>query len=97
MSYQSKKLPRAHRKKQRLTISLSSETRCYLEAARERAKSPSMSAYLESLVEDLRNREEMAALEAQAAAYYDHLSPKEIEEESEWGRAGAASVSRLED
>lgn len=90
-------MARQHHKKQRLTVSLSSETRRYLETARERAKSPSMSAYLESLIEDLRNKEEMAAIEAKTAAYYDRLGSKEMEEEAEWGRVGAASVSQLED
>jgi hypothetical protein len=51
---------------------------------------------LESLVQDLRAKTEMAAIEAQTAAYYDSLSEAQMEEQADWGTVGAASVSQLE-
>ncbi len=83
-------------RKERLTVSVSRDTREYLEAACERTHAPSMSAYLESLVQDLRAKNEMAAIEAQTAAYYDNLSEAEMEEQADWGTVGAAAVSQIE-
>jgi hypothetical protein len=83
-------------KKERVTVSLSPDTVRYLEGRREETQAPSMSAYLESVVRDLRAKEQMASLEAAAIAYYDSLTPAQIKEESEWGRVGAASLSQFE-
>ncbi|MGH2508388.1 MAG: hypothetical protein ACRDHZ_13465 [Ktedonobacteraceae bacterium] len=86
----------AYAKKERLTVSLSHETREYLETERERAHSPSLSAYFENLIQALRAKAEMSVMEARATAYYDNLSETEMEEQADWGRVGAASISRLE-
>lgn len=90
-------MARAYAKKERLTISLSHDTRKYLENECKRAHAPSMSAYFETLVQDLRAKAEMAAMEARTVAYYDNLDEAEMEEQADWGRVGAASISRLED
>jgi hypothetical protein len=84
-------------KKERLTVSVSHDTREYLETACERAQAPSISAYFETLVRDVRAKAEMAVIEANTIAYYDNLSAADMEEQSDWGRIGAASISRLED
>jgi hypothetical protein len=90
-------MPKAKRsKKARLTVSLSREAVEYLQAARARAQSPSMSAYLGKIVEDLQARAELEKMEAKMVAYYDNLSAAEIEGQSDWGRVGAASLARLE-
>jgi hypothetical protein len=44
----------AYGKKKRLTVSLSHDTVEYLESARAQAQAPSMSAYFESIVRDLK-------------------------------------------
>ena len=91
-------MPRAkHKKKERLTVSISREAREYLEARRAGAQAPSMSAYFETLVRDLQAQAEMEEMEAKMAAYYDNLSPSEMDDQAEWGRVGAASLVRLED
>lgn len=87
----------AHVKKERLTVSLSRDTLKYLETSCAQAQAPSMSAYFETLVRDLQAKAQMALMEAATVAYYDNLSPIEIEEQSDWGRVGAASLSRLHD
>jgi hypothetical protein len=87
----------AYAKKERLTVSLSHDTLKYLETARDDARAASMSAYLESLVRDLQAKAEMATIEAATVAYYDNLSSTEMDEQADWGRVGAASISRLED
>lgn len=55
-----------------------------------------MSAYLENVVRDLQAKTQMALMEAATVAYYDNLSTAEIEEQSDWGEVGAASLSKLE-
>jgi hypothetical protein len=87
----------AYAKKERKTFSLSHDVVDYLETGRVQAQAESLSAYLETLVRDLQARAEMARIEAATVAYYDNLSNAEIEEQSDWGRVGAASLSRLED
>jgi hypothetical protein len=84
-------------KKERLTVSLSRDAVEYLEAGRAHAQAPSMSAYFEALVRDLQAKTEMEKMEANMVAYYDNLSTAEMEEQSDWGRVGAATLSRLED
>jgi hypothetical protein len=87
----------AYAKKERMTVSLSHDAVEYLETARERAQVPTMSAYVESLVKDLQAKAEMEMIEAATVAYYDNLSSTEMDEQADWGRVGAASISRLED
>jgi hypothetical protein len=87
----------SYAKKARLTVSLSRDTVEYLESARAQAQAPSMSAYFETIVRDLRAKAEMALIEANTAAYYDSLSAGEMEEQADWGRVGSASLSRLDD
>jgi hypothetical protein len=84
-------------KKERLTLSVSRDTLNYLETGRARAQAPSMSAYFEELVRELKARNEMDAMEAKMKAHYDNLSAGEMRDEADWGRVGAASLSRLED
>ena len=86
-----------HSKKERVTFSLSRDAVRYLEARCAETQAPSMSAYLENVVRDLQANAQMALVEAKMVAYYDSLSPVEIEEQSDWGRIGAESLSRLDD
>jgi hypothetical protein len=84
-------------KKERLTVSLSHDAVKYLESGCAHAQAPSLSAHLENLVRDLQAKAEMEGIEAKMGAYYDNLSAGEMEEQSDWGRVGAASLSQLED
>ncbi|MFZ0521863.1 MAG: hypothetical protein WAL95_12620 [Candidatus Acidiferrales bacterium] len=91
-------MPKAkHPKKSRLTVSLSRDAIAYLRGSSARAQAPSLSAYLEDVVKNLQAKAELDNLEASTAAYYDKLSPADAAEEADWGRVGAASLSRLED
>jgi len=87
----------SHAKKERLTVSLSHDAIEYLESARAQAQAPSMSAYFETIVRDLQAKAQMALIEANTVAYYDNLSAGEVEEQADWGRVGAASLSRHDD
>jgi len=88
----------AHRgKKGRLTISLTPETIKFLQRRRVEAQAPSMSAYLEGVFRELQARAELASYQAAATEYYDKLGAAQAEEESNWGRFGTASLSRLDD
>ena len=83
-------------RKERLTVSLSRSAVEYLESRRAQAQAPSMSAYLEALIRDVRAKAELDAMEASMAAYYDSLTPAQMEEDAQWGKMGAATISRLE-
>ena len=83
--------------KERRTFSLSRDVVEILETGRARTQAPSLSAYLETIVRDLQAKAEMARIEANTVAYYDSLSDGEMGEQSDWGRVGAATISRLED
>jgi hypothetical protein len=83
-------------RKERRTFSLSQNAISYLEAGCAETRAPSMSAYLENVVRDLQAKTQMALMEAATVAYYDNLSTAEIEEQSDWGEVGAASLSKLE-
>jgi hypothetical protein len=85
------------RKKERLTVSLSAETIRFLQVRQAEAQAPSMSAYLESVISDLQAKAELTAYEAATTDYYDKMSAAQIEEESEWGTIGAASLAQNED
>jgi hypothetical protein len=83
--------------KNRRTFSLSRDVVELLETGCAETQAPSMSAYLETIVRDLQARAELAQIEANTVAYYDSLSDAAMEEQSDWGRVGAATISRLED
>lgn len=87
----------AFAKKERKTFSLSHDVVDYLETGRAQTQAESLSAYLETLVRDSQAKAEMATIEAATTAYYDNLSSAQMEEQADWGRVGAASISRLED
>lgn len=80
-----------------LTVSISRETLEYLEARRAGAHAPLMSAYFETPIRDLQSKADMEKMEANMVAYYDSLGTTEMEEESDWGRIGAASLPQYED
>jgi hypothetical protein len=87
----------AFAKKERKTFSLSHDVVDYLETGCAQTQADSLSAHLENLIRDLQAKAEMTTIEAATVAYYDNLSSAEMEEQSDWGRVGAASPSRLED
>jgi hypothetical protein len=87
----------ARANKERKTFSLSHDVVDYLETGCAQTQAESLSAHLENLVRDLQAKAEMAMIEAATVAYYDNLNSAQMEEQSDWGRIGAASISRLED
>ena len=80
--------------KERLTISLSREAIKILKAIKAQAKSPSMSALIESIVADLKSRNEIEQLSVQTSAYYDSLSPAQISDDAAWGALGESALAQ---
>jgi hypothetical protein len=78
--------------KEKRTFSLSRDVVEYLEKGCAETHAPSLSAYLESVVREFQAKVEMEKREAATMAYYDGLTADEIDEQAEWGRAGAASI-----
>ena len=56
-----------------------------------------MSALFEKIVGDLQARIESEELDEKMKAYYDNLSPSEIEEEHAWGKLGEAALASLKE
>jgi len=83
--------------KERLTVSLSRECARFLRTFRAKTHSPSMSALFEKIVSDLQARIKSEELDEKMKAYYDNLSPSEIEEEHAWGKLGEAALASLKE
>ena len=56
-----------------------------------------MSAVFEKIVRDLQARIKSEELDEKMKAYYDNLSPSEIEEEHAWGKLGEAALASLKE
>jgi hypothetical protein len=87
----------ARSNKERRSFSLARDVVEILETGCAQTHADSLTAYLETLVRDSHAKAEMATIEAATMAYYDNLSSAQMEEQADWGRVGAASISRLED
>jgi hypothetical protein len=56
-----------------------------------------MSAVFEKIVTDLQARIKSEELDEKMKAYYDNLSPSEIEEEHAWGKLGEVALASLKE
>lgn len=81
--------------KERITVSLSRECARFLRTFRAKMHSPSMSAVFEKIVTDLQARIKSEELDEKMKAYYDNLSPSELQEEHAWGKVGEAALASL--
>ena len=83
-------------RKARITVSVSLETIDLLREIQARVQSPSMSALIERIVDDLRGKTELEDLESKMKAHYDSMSEADREEESAWGKLGESALASLE-
>jgi hypothetical protein len=81
------------RRKHRLTFTLSGDAVEHIRKLRAKASSPSLSATVERLIESNRRAQRHADLQAGITAYYDALSPAEIEEDADWGAVSEAALA----
>jgi hypothetical protein len=83
-------------KKERMTISLSRESVKFLKATRAELHAPSMSAVFEQIVASMQSKVERQNYEKQMQAYYDSLTPAQIQGDRDWGAVGEAALVEQE-
>ena len=85
-------------RKIRRTVTLSPESDAYIKKQTRERKLGSHSAFLDQLLLEKAQEQRLAAIEAQITAYYDSLTPEEIEENRAWGEfAGSHLVLNEEE
>ncbi len=83
-------------RKQRRTFTLSRQALGYLEAAKEEARSPSMSAVLEQIIRERQQQSERRRVNAAITHYYDSLTTEEREENRLWGEFSEEQIAAEE-
>ena len=80
--------------KARKTFSLSQENLEFLETVRRRQKAASLTAALEMILEQEKQRREVSQLDSTISQYYDSLSDEEVEEQRNWGEFAGKGLRR---
>lgn len=98
MSYATKKSrmqgSRRATTKARKTFSLSKEILEFLEAVRKHQKADSLTAALEMILREEKQRRELKELNSTISQYYDSLSNEEVAEQRNWGEFTAKHLWR---
>jgi hypothetical protein len=71
--------------KTRLTVSLEPKTVRFLRQRKNEVKAPTMSACVENIIAECREKTEMDAINAQMLAFYDDMTEQERTENKSWG------------
>lgn len=88
--------PKRPVRKERVTFTLSQDSLAFLQSFKEQANSSSLSATLDRMIAGVMRARALDALNANVSAYYDSLSPTELQEESAWGDVGAEGLAAFE-
>jgi hypothetical protein len=71
--------------KTRLTVSLEPRTVRFLKQRKNEVKAPTMSACVENIIAECREKVEMDGINAQMLAFYDGMTEQERAENKSWG------------
>lgn len=71
--------------KTRLTVSLEPRTVRFLRQRKDEVKAPTMSACVENIIAECREKTEMDGINAQMLAFYDGMTDQERDENKAWG------------
>ena len=82
--------------KERVSFTLSRNSVEFIQRTKEEHNSSSLSATLDDMIEGVMRARALDALNANVAAYYDSLSPTEMQEETAWGEVGAEGLAAFE-
>lgn len=88
--------PKVSSRKERVTFTLSQDSLAFIQRTKEAHNSSSLSATLDRMIEGVMRARALDALNANVAAYYDSLSPTEMQEETAWGEVGAEGLAAFE-
>ena len=73
-------------RKAKKSFTLSIESVVFLEQMRKKNRAESVSAILEDILQKLRKREKLSAIERETAQYYDSLSDAQVAEQKRWAQ-----------
>jgi len=79
-------MPAKSDRKVRRTFTLSPQNVAYIEKQTRALDMPSQSAFLDELLREKTQQEQLAAIEANIKHYYDTLTDEEVEEQRAWGQ-----------
>jgi hypothetical protein len=85
-----------HRVKSRKTFSLSRDAVTYLETYQAKKKAASLSSAVEALIEERKQQDASEKLAAQTRAYYDSLTPGELDESEAWAKLAESESANSE-
>ena len=84
---------KSKKRKTRLSFSLDLEIARYVRAYRDQTQAASLSAALQSIIEEKKRRAQMVEVQSKTKAYYDSLPPLEEVEDSTWGEFAESQVN----
>jgi hypothetical protein len=80
-------------RKIRRTITLSPESDAFIKKQTRERKLGSHSAFLDQLLLEKAQEQQLAAYEAEVTAYYDSLTDEEVEEQRAWGQLAEQTLA----
>jgi hypothetical protein len=88
---------RKSNRKIRRTVTLSPESDAFIKKQTRERKLGSHSAFLDQLLLEKAQEQQLAAIEAQITAYYDSLTDEEVEEQRAWGQLAEQTLALSEE
>ena len=82
---------KAAKRRKKISTTIAPEGYAFLEGLIESGKAQNLAEAIDLVLEEYRRADNRARLERATAEYYDSLTPKEVGEENELGRAISAS------
>jgi len=83
-------------RKERVSLTLSPDCVHYIKDLQKLQNSPSLSALVETMIENERRARRLLDLDASVTAYYNSLSPAERRADAEWGHIGADGLAAFD-
>jgi NAD dependent epimerase/dehydratase family enzyme len=84
-------------RKLRRTFTLSPQNVAYIEKQARERNMPSLSAFLDELLQEKTREQKRAEIEANTIAYYDSLTDEEVEEQRAWGEFAGQTLVLTEE
>jgi len=84
-------------RKLRRTFTLSPQNVAYIEKQARERNMPSLSAFLDELLQEKTREQKLAEIEASTIAYYDSLTDEEIKEQRAWGEFAGQTLVLTEE
>jgi predicted AAA+ superfamily ATPase len=83
-------------RRKKVSTTISPESYAYLRALIRSKKAENLAQAIDYVLDEIRRADNRARLEAATAAYYDSLTPEEIEEEDRLAASFAGSAAEID-